>query len=72
MANPDDPRPPAEPPVLCARHQVPLEPCKVDLTYQGHTFPADVLCCPICGLVYIPEEMAKGRMLEVEQTLEEK
>ncbi len=58
--------------VLCARHQVPLEPGKVDLTYQGHTFPVDILRCPVCGLTLISEELARGSMLEVEQTLEEK
>lgn len=68
----DESHPQAGASVYCAAHRVPLEPCKVDLTYQGHTFPADVLCCPVCGLVFIPEEMARGRMLEVEQTLEEK
>jgi hypothetical protein len=61
-----------EPAILCAKHQVPLEPGKISLTYQGHTFPVDVLCCPICGQALIPEETAKGRMLEVERTLEEK
>jgi hypothetical protein len=58
--------------VLCAKHQVLLEPGKVDLTYQGHTFPVDILRCPVCGLTLIPEELARGSMLEVEQTLEEK
>ncbi len=57
---------------LCAKHRVPLEPGKVDLTYQGHTFPVDMLRCPVCGLTLIPEELVRGRMLEVEQTLEEK
>jgi hypothetical protein len=62
-----------EPPtVTCANHGVPLEPGKIDVTYQGHTFPVDVLCCPVCGLALIPEELVKGRMLEVEQALEEK
>lgn len=56
----------------CARHQVPLEPAKIELTYQGHTFPVDVLCCPVCGEPLIPEDLAKGKMAEVEQTLEEK
>jgi hypothetical protein len=58
--------------VRCAKHQVALEPGKVDMTYQGHTFPVDILRCPVCGLTLIPEELAKGSMLEVEQTLEEK
>jgi hypothetical protein len=68
----DAAQPTPEAPVLCAQHKVPLEPGKVDLTYQGHTFPVDMLCCPVCGLALIPEELAKGRMLEVEQALEEK
>lgn len=67
------PASPSEPAViLCSRHRVPLEPGKIELTYQGHTFPVEVLSCPVCGQSLIPEEMAKGRMLEVEQTLEEK
>jgi hypothetical protein len=49
-----------------------LEPGKVELTYQGHTFPVDIMRCPVCGLTYIPEELARGSMLEVEQTLEDK
>lgn len=56
----------------CAKHKVSLEPAKIELTYQGHTFPVDVLCCPVCGEPLIPEDLAKGKMAEVEQTLEEK
>ena len=67
---------PAEPgaakTVLCGKHCVPLEPGKVVLTYQGHTFPVDVLCCPVCGEPLIAEDIVKGKMREVEQTLEEK
>jgi hypothetical protein len=74
--NPEEPRlpagAPAEPPVLCAKHGVPLERGKIDVTYQGHRYPVEVLCCPVCGQALIPEDLAKGRMLEVEQTLEEK
>ncbi len=58
--------------ILCAKHCVPLQQGKVELTYQGHTFPVDVLCCPVCGETLIPEDLAKGKMAEVEQTLEEK
>jgi hypothetical protein len=58
--------------VMCAKHDVALVPGTVELSYQGHTFPVDVLCCPVCGEVLIPEEVARGKMHEVEQTLEEK
>ena len=69
---PDETCPPPEPPILCAKHGVELKPGKVEVTYQGHNFPIDMLCCPVCGLALIPEDLARGRMLEVEQTLEEK
>jgi hypothetical protein len=61
-----------EEPILCARDGVPLVAGKVEMTYQGHFFPVDLLRCPVCGEVFIPEELAVGRILEVEQTLEEK
>jgi hypothetical protein len=64
--------PDVQEPVVCARHRIPLESGKIELTYQGHTFPVDVLCCPICGEPLIPEDLAKGKMAEVEHTLEEK
>ncbi len=68
----DEFRPPEDLYVMCAKHNVPLELGKVEVTYQGHTFPVDLLCCPICGQALIPEELARGKMLDVEQTLEEK
>ena len=58
--------------LVCAEHQVPLEKGKITLTYQGHTFPVEVLRCPVCGEALIPEDLAKGRIQEVERTLEEK
>jgi hypothetical protein len=56
----------------CAKDHVPLEMGRVELTYQGHTFPVDALCCPVCGQPLIAEDMVKGKIREVEQTLEEK
>lgn len=62
----------AEMVIMCAKDNVPLETGKIEMTYQGHFFPIDMLRCPVCGETYIPEDLATGRMLEVEQTLEEK
>ncbi len=56
----------------CARDGARLEKGKVELTYQGHTFPVEMLRCPVCGQPLITEELAAGKMREVEQTLEEK
>jgi hypothetical protein len=69
---PDGLCPPPTPPILCAQHGVELVPTKVNVAYQRHTFPVDTLACPVCGQALIPEDLARGRMLEVEQTLEEK
>jgi hypothetical protein len=41
-------------------------------TYLGNTFRASVLRCPTCGIVYIPEKLARGRIKEVEMMMEEK
>ncbi|HPQ44093.1 MAG TPA: hypothetical protein PKZ42_07665 [Syntrophales bacterium] len=61
-----------EPHVICVKCQEPLKPGKATFNYLGNTFTADLLKCPKCGLVFVPEELAKGRMLEVEQNLEDK
>jgi hypothetical protein len=50
----------------------PLELGKVNLRYMGSTFTVDLRHCPKCGLVLIPEELAEGRMAEVERILEDK
>lgn len=57
---------------LCTNCDVPLEISKVEVTYLGSGFPVDLARCPSCGLVFIPEELAMGRMLDVEQQLEDK
>jgi predicted RNA-binding Zn-ribbon protein involved in translation (DUF1610 family) len=51
---------------------VALEPITTKFSYLKRTFQADVFRCPKCGLVYIPEEMARGRMAEVERQMESK
>jgi len=51
---------------------VPLEPGRVDIAYLGSSFPVELLRCPQCGLVLIPEELALGKMAEVEKALEDK
>jgi transposase len=40
--------------------------------YLKRSFRYKVPRCPACGQVYIPEELARGRMREVEKTLEDK
>jgi hypothetical protein len=56
----------------CQNCQVPLETGQVTISYLGNAYPVDLLKCPKCGLVMIPENLALGKMLEVEKALEDK
>ncbi len=49
-----------------------LVPGKVEISYLGSLFQVELPVCPKCGRVMITEELATGRMLEVEQLLEDK
>jgi len=40
--------------------------------YLGNRFVTDLPTCPTCGQVYISEDVATGKMAEVEQLLEDK
>jgi len=56
----------------CCRCGVRLEPAPVVVEYLGNEFTAELPRCPKCGLVMISEELALGKMAEVEQILEDK
>ena len=49
-----------------------LLPRVVEIEYLGNVFSVELMGCPACGLVLIPEELAVGKMFEVEQLLEDK
>ena len=56
----------------CGKCGLPLETAKVDVGYLGNAFPVDLLRCPNCGQVFIPEDLALGKMADVEKQLEDK
>ncbi|WP_347489855.1 DVU_1557 family redox protein [Desulfoscipio sp. XC116] len=56
----------------CLKCNMPMEPGKVTVSYMGSDFPVELLRCKKCGFVLITEELALGKMLEVEKTLEDK
>jgi hypothetical protein len=64
--------PPEATPWICGNCNVPLVLAKVDVAYLGSAFPADLWKCPQCGLVYVPEDLALGKMVDVEKQLEDK
>jgi hypothetical protein len=49
-----------------------LEAKTVTVEYMGNQFTAELPMCPGCGFVMISEEVALGKMAEVEQILEDK
>lgn len=57
---------------VCMRCNVALEVGKAEASYLDHAFPVDLPRCPKCGFVYISEELAMGKMLKVEQAMEDK
>jgi hypothetical protein len=56
----------------CGQCNRPLEVKQVNVEYMGNAFPANLLECPQCGMVLIPEDLALGKMVEVEKSLEDK
>lgn len=56
----------------CNKCDQELVPGQVNVTYLGSSFPVELLKCPKCNLVLITEDLATGKMAEVEQTLEDK
>ena len=58
--------------LYCDHCDAALTPQKTHFTYLGHAFHTNLPRCPICGQVYIDEEMVKGRMAKVEMELEDK
>ena len=57
---------------LCADCGIPLQPGKVTVSYLNNAYPVELLRCPHCGLTWVPEELALGKMAEVEKILEDK
>ena len=56
----------------CAQCRVELQQREVRLRYLENTFSVELPACPVCGQVFVSEELAHGRMREVEQMLEDK
>jgi RNase P subunit RPR2 len=63
---------PQTPPYLCGKCKQALVLGKVTASYLGSEFPVELWKCPGCGKVFVPEPLATGKMLRVEQALEDK
>ena len=58
--------------LFCERCGIPLEKKLAMFEYLGNGFPVELPVCPKCHFVYVPEELATGRVLKVEKSLEDK
>lgn len=58
--------------ILCGKCGVELVEKTVELQYLKYNFNHSVPTCPICGQVYLSEELVTGKMREVEKNFEEK
>jgi hypothetical protein len=58
--------------VVCARCDREMEEGDVTLTYLDHQVTARLPVCPVCGQVYISEEVVTGKIQRVERELEDK
>ena len=59
-------------PWICDKCKKNLELHKVKVGYLGGNFEVELMRCPQCGSVFIGEDLALGKMLEVEKGLEDK
>ncbi|ATW25739.1 DVU_1557 family redox protein [Candidatus Formimonas warabiya] len=58
--------------IMCDKCKVYLKPAKITLSYLGNSFITELPKCPLCGLVYLSEELVKGKVAQVEMSLEDK
>jgi len=56
----------------CVGCNQPLQPTKMQVTYLNSAFDVELMACSSCGFTLVPESLAVGKMLEVEQLLEDK
>lgn len=61
-----------QPNIMCVKCGIQLTVGKATLAYLGSSFPVDLYKCSQCGLVFIPEDLASGKMDKVEKALEDK
>lgn len=59
-------------PWICDKCNEKLEPEKTNVLYLDANFEVELMKCPKCGMVLIDEDLARGKILEVEKALEDK
>ena len=59
-------------PWICDKCKEKLVLRKVKVSYLAGKFEVELMKCPKCNSVFIGEDLAMGRMMEVEKGLEDK
>lgn len=58
--------------LFCHKCKVSLVKANAVFGYLDNAFPVELPVCPKCGFVYVPEELALGKVLSIEKVLEDK
>lgn len=58
--------------IFCGKCKAELVLKKTDFQYMRFTFNHEVPVCPICGQVYLSEELVNEKVKELEKNFEEK
>ena len=56
----------------CLKCDKELVMAETTLEYLGHVMTYELPRCPVCGQVFVSEELVRGKMREVEISLEDK
>ena len=57
--------------IQCLRCGLEMIGRRTEVTYLGQTYTVELKTCPVCGQLYVPEQVRR-KMREVEEILEEK
>lgn len=58
--------------LTCKKCGVSLVKGSATFGYLDNAFPVELPVCPKCGFIYVPEDLALGKVLSVEKALEDK
>ena len=58
--------------MICVGCDKELELSKVGLNYLGHRVTQELPVCPVCGNLFIPEDIVVNKIQKVESELEDK
>ena len=58
--------------LVCGKCRVPLEPRRTAFQYLKYEAYEELPTCPVCGQVYLDEELVRTRMHDAEIEMEDK